>query len=114
MARLLRQNARLLGRAYTTGHLYSLGWYPGATHNPATGHRVWGEVYEIINDLILSELDQYEGIQHRPHDDYARREVPVWLVGSGLVPTQVRCQMYVYCQDTTGLSLIESGDFLRP
>lgn len=109
---LLGQNARLLGRAYTTGYLYSLGWYPGATHDPATRHRVWGEIYELHNELILTELDDYEGIRYRPDDDYARRDVPAWLADAHPETAPLRCQMYVFQQPTAGLTRIESGVFL--
>lgn len=107
MAQLLRQNARLLGHGYVPGRLFNLGWYPGATYEPDSPHRVWGDVFALTNEDILSQLDEYEGISHHPDDEYARREVPVQLGKD-----QVRCQMYVFAKVDGQQEVIESGNYV--
>ena len=101
MAQLLRQNARLIGHGYVPGRLFDLGWYPGATYEPDSPHRVWGDVFALTNDTILTQLDDYEG------NEYARIDVPVQMEES-----QVRCQMYVFVKADGQQRLIESGNFV--
>ena len=108
MAQLLRQQARLLGHGWVPGRLFNLGWYPGATHEPDSAYRVWGDVFQLSDETILAQLDEYEGIEHHPDDEYARREVPVHM-GGEVVP----CQMYVFLKVDGHQTLIESGNFLE-
>ena len=107
MAQLLRQHARLLGHGCVPGRLFNLGWYPGATHEPDSPHRVWGDVYELTDEAILFRLDDYEGIEGYPDDEYARRDVPVQMGEQ-----EVRCQMYVFLKADESLTVIESGNYL--
>ena len=107
MAHLLRQNAHSLGTGYVPGRLFDLGWYPGATYEPDSPHRVWGEVFALTDDSILTQLDTYEGIHGHPDDEYARRDVPVQMGDH-----QVRCQMYVFVKADGQQKVIESGNFL--
>ncbi|MEZ0609245.1 gamma-glutamylcyclotransferase [Fibrella sp. WM1] len=113
MADLLRQHAHLLGHGNVPGRLFDLGWYPGATYEPDSTFRVWGDVYELTDDTILTRLDEYEGIQNHPDDEYARREVPVQMSNGQAHLGQVRCQMYIYLKTDGQPRLIESGNFLR-
>jgi gamma-glutamylcyclotransferase (GGCT)/AIG2-like uncharacterized protein YtfP len=106
MAQLLRQNARLLGHGYVPGRLFNLGWYPGATYEPDSPHRVWGDVYELTNETVLTQLDDYEGIEGHPEDEYARLNVPVQME-----TTQVRAEMYVFLRADGTHEWIESGNF---
>src|SRR5205809_606997 len=82
MAQLLRKNARLTGHGYVPGRLFDLGWYPGATYESDSKYRVWGDVFTLTDESILKQLDDYEGIENHPDDEYARRNVPVQLVGN--------------------------------
>ena len=100
MAQLLRQNARFIGHGYVPGRLFDLGWYPGATYEPDSSHRVWGDVFFLTDNTILTQLDNYEG------DEYARIDVPVQMGD-----TQVRCQMYVFLKPDGHQRLIESGNY---
>lgn len=114
MAQLLRQNARLIGHGYVPGRLFDLGWYPGATYEPDSPYRVWGDVFTLTDETILKQLDEYEGVKGDPDDEYARRDVPVQLVDSQL-PQQtsdVSCQMYVYLKADGQQTLIKSGNYL--
>ena len=58
---LARQNARLIGRAKIRGKLLDLGEFPGAIKSSHPGDVVFGELYELHGDAVLSELDVYEG-----------------------------------------------------
>ncbi len=107
MAQLLRQNSRLVGHGYVPGRLFDLGWYPGATYEPDSVYRVWGDVYALTDNSILKQLDEYEGIENHPDDEYARRDVPVQMDNK-----QVRCQMYVFLKSDGPQKLIESGNYL--
>jgi gamma-glutamylcyclotransferase (GGCT)/AIG2-like uncharacterized protein YtfP len=106
IAQLLHQNARLLGHGHVAGRLFNLGWYPGATCEPGSPYRVWGDVYELIDERILVQLDEYEGITGHPDDEYARRNVPV-QVGA----VEVRAEMYVFLKADGTQEWIESGNF---
>ncbi|ARK11626.1 gamma-glutamylcyclotransferase family protein [Fibrivirga algicola] len=109
MAQLLRKNARLLGHGYVPGRLFDLGWYPGATYEPDSLYRVWGDVFTLTDDQsILKQLDDYEGIENHPDDEYARIDVPVQMGDE-----QVTCQMYVFLKADGQQTLIESGNYLR-
>ncbi len=108
MAQLLRQHAQLLGHGWVPGRLFNLGWYPGATYEPDSTYRVWGDLFQLSDDTILTRLDDYEGIKHHPDDEYARREVPVHMSDEA-----ISCQMYVFLKVDGHQTLIESGNFLE-
>ena len=117
MAQLLRQNARLIGHGYVPGRLFDLGWYPGATYEPDSPFRVWGDVFALTNSTILTQLDDYEGITHHTGDEYARIDVPVQLIDNQTSaiqanPRWVRCQMYVFLKADGQQRLIKSGSYL--
>jgi len=108
MAQLLRKNARFVGHGYVPGRLFDLGWYPGATYEPDSTHRVWGDVFTLTDESILKQLDEYEGIENHPDDEYARIDVPVQMGDE-----QLLCQMYVFLKTDGQQTLIESGNYLR-
>ncbi|MBO0933684.1 gamma-glutamylcyclotransferase family protein [Fibrella aquatilis] len=108
MAQLLRQHGQLLGHGWVLGRLFNLGWYPGATYEAGSAYRVWGDVFQLTDETILTQLDDYEGIKHHPDDEYARREVPVHMADE-IMP----CQMYVFLKANGQQTLIESGNFLE-
>lgn len=107
MAHLLRQHSRLVGHGYVPGRLFDLGWYPGATYEPDSTYQVWGDIFALTEDSILKQLDDYEGIENHPDDEYARREVLVQMSSK-----QVPCQMYVFLKSDGQQTLIESGNYL--
>ncbi|WP_375445999.1 gamma-glutamylcyclotransferase [uncultured Fibrella sp.] len=116
MAQLLRKNADFVGHGYVPGRLLDLGWYPGATYEPDSPYRVWGDVFALTDETILKQLDDYEGIDNHPDDEYARQEVLVQLVsdasGEPISPREVRCQMYVFMRADGQQTRIKSGNFL--
>jgi gamma-glutamylcyclotransferase (GGCT)/AIG2-like uncharacterized protein YtfP len=51
---------KFAGRGWISGKLFDLGIYPAAV--PATGSRVWGEVFELVDaPKVLAALDRIEG-----------------------------------------------------
>ena len=61
--RLLR-SAQFVGSASVRGRLYDLGRYPGLVRERANDGRVFGELYELPDDVAkraLRNLDEYEG-----------------------------------------------------
>ena len=73
--RLLR-NARFVKGASISGSLYDLGRYPGVARDSRARRRVFGELYEIPDDIAdraLRALDRYEG------SEFSRRRVWVTL-----------------------------------
>jgi gamma-glutamylcyclotransferase (GGCT)/AIG2-like uncharacterized protein YtfP len=102
---------RRIGAAYTRGHLYDLGEYPGAILDAGCGRRIIGEVLELTDDeSILSALDRYEGFD--PDDPgaglFVRTDCHVILENG----EEIECWVYVYNGEISSAKLIESGDYL--
>ena len=98
MAHRLRAGGKLLGRGRTSGVLYDLGVYPGATFAGDARSRVVGEVYAVRHgSRLIAELDYYEGapqdgegemyglVGTRATLSYALKRPPYWAkpVASG-------------------------------
>ena len=108
----LRIDPHLLyvGRGTIEAALFDLGIYPAAV--PASGGRVWGEVYEMTHvSIVLAALDEIEGF--RPGEPetslYTRRLTPVRLDGGG----DVEAWAYFYNAPLGRAERIESGDYLE-
>ena len=85
MAHRLRAGGKLLGRGRTSGVLYDLGVYPGATFAGDARSRVVGEVYAVRHgSRLIAELDYYEGApQDGEGEMYGLVEVEVELDAGG-------------------------------
>ncbi|NCV77998.1 MAG: gamma-glutamylcyclotransferase [Burkholderiaceae bacterium] len=64
-AKHLHAKARCLGPARMPGILYQVTWYPGATdrlnhHANASESWVYGELWQLDTELLLTEIDRYE------------------------------------------------------
>ena len=64
-AKHLHAKARCLGAARMPGILYQVTWYPGATdrlnhHANASESWVYGELWQLDTELLLTEIDHYE------------------------------------------------------
>src|SRR3712207_2285424 len=108
----LRINSHLvyIGRGTIEAALFDLGIYPAAV--PASGGRVWGEVYEMTHSsIVLAALDEIEG--YRPEEPeaslYTRRLTSVRLDGGG----DVDAWAYFYNAPLGRAERIESGDYLE-
>src|SRR5713226_7977498 len=60
-ARLLREQADLIGAGRVRGTLYDLDDYPGLVVPANTQRWVRGEVYRMKDRKLLAALDEYEG-----------------------------------------------------
>jgi gamma-glutamylcyclotransferase (GGCT)/AIG2-like uncharacterized protein YtfP len=108
MALWLRRTATLVGPATIDGRLYQVADYPGLV--PGVGGLVHGDLFTLTDAVAtLAVLDDYEecAAHHPPPQEY-RRERRVVESGAGPVEAWV----YAYALDTTGLALIDGGDFL--
>lgn len=102
----LHANSTFVGRAYFTGRLFRVGWYPGAVYDSAAATLVHGEVYALQQPAeTLSLLDEYEGLDGDV-GEYLRVIVPVSVLGQ-----TVDCWVYVYNYPTANLVQLASGDF---
>lgn len=87
--------------------LYDLGAYPGVIESSNADHRVYGEVYTLVDDKALAQLDDYEGCSERfaePHE-YIRKKLPARSPDGAIVLAWV----YVFNGDASNLKCIESG-----
>lgn len=93
------------------GQLYSLGTYPALLlREPA--YPVLGELYQITDaDKLWPLLDQYEGIGSGFTEPYEYRKAQVSVTcADGMQRLAIA---YLYNGEPTGLTLINSGDFLQ-
>ena len=69
--------ARFVSRAYTLGKLYDIGRFPGLVSSKNAEEKVWGEVYEIVDqENLFIFLDDYEGCTDAdPQPHRYRREL---------------------------------------
>lgn len=102
-AGLLESQGRFLGAARTRGRLYSLGKYPGAISDKASGEWIQGEVFLLKQPArILRALDRYEGPK------FERAVAPVELASG----RQIDAWAYFYrAEPSTGR--IRSGRWAR-
>lgn len=102
---LLARRAREIGPGRVRGRLYDLGPYPAAVPSPHPEHRVRGLVYRIeegLRELLLGELDRYEGAEYR------RQVASVVLEGGEVVQAWV----YFYARTPPPGREIASGDYV--
>jgi gamma-glutamylcyclotransferase (GGCT)/AIG2-like uncharacterized protein YtfP len=107
----LVEQLREIGAAYTRGHLYDLGKYPGAILDANCDRRIIGEVLELPDDKsVLAALDHYEGFDGNNRDAglFVRTECHV-ILDNG---EEIECWVYVYNGEIASAKLIESGDYL--
>lgn len=112
MHQLLAQHSRFIGKARYQGRLYQVDYYPGAVPSHNSTDQVMGELYQLLQpDLLLPELDNYEECSPQfasPHE--YRRELQNIRLDNGNI---VIAWVYVYNRNTDGLTLIQTGDFLK-
>lgn len=108
-AKVLHKQAQFQGNGSFPGMLYAVSWYPGATHDPTSATRVYGEIYKMTDAAaMLHLLDEYEEVTTDEQASmYLRRIIPITLEGG----TVLNCWTYLYNQPVTHLLKIESGKF---
>ena len=101
---------RYIGRGSIQGSLFDLGLYPAAV--PAQEGFVWGEVYEITDEVtVLAALDEIEGYRHDDSDRslYRRLKAEVALPDGG----NAMAWVYFYNAPLGRAPRITSGDYLE-
>lgn len=90
-----------------SGALYDLGPYPVVRVEEAG--TVKGELYELVDDSLLCELDEYEGYHGR--DDTCRYRRRIVHVECDDMTVQAWVYAYNPRRNLTGAVLVESGDY---
>lgn len=77
---LLASRAEYLGRGVIVGQLFDLGEYPAAVKSSSANDLITGEVYELKDNRLLGQLDEYEEYQPGNLTSlFYRERVEVWL-----------------------------------
>jgi gamma-glutamylcyclotransferase (GGCT)/AIG2-like uncharacterized protein YtfP len=103
----LLKGSRRIGKASFWGNLYDVGSYPGLIESWDAGAVVHGELYEV-SPSQLRELDKHEACGVEDGQEYVRRVCQV----KGPNRKWVNAYVYIYNKDTSGLRLIEGGDYV--
>jgi gamma-glutamylcyclotransferase (GGCT)/AIG2-like uncharacterized protein YtfP len=109
-ARLLQEEASLIGTATIPGHLFDLGLYPGALYDEKSKNKIHGEVYEFAGNKIVLELDFYEGNWEKlkTPNEFIRKSIPVFFDNDW-----TDCWFYQYNLDYRSYPLIKSGNYAQ-
>lgn len=102
-ADFLRRSGRYVGVAHVPARLYRIDWYPGIVLASMGEDRVVGDLFEILDSAVLTELDQYEG-----STEYRRVETEAILEGGA----RIKCWVYEYILPVDESRQIASGDWL--
>ena len=89
---------RFVGPCRLPGVLYHLGPYPGVSEGEGEVH---GELFEILDETVIVELDEFEG------PEYERRDV-------GLLEPEGRAWVYVLVRRPPESRRIASGRWVDP
>ncbi|MEO6979433.1 MAG: gamma-glutamylcyclotransferase family protein [Mucilaginibacter sp.] len=93
------------------GKLYDIGEYPGAIAAINGNNYVHGKIYRLNNaEQVFKQLDYYEGFgPEEAQPNLFTRALLTIEVGT----ETVECWVYLYNLPVAGLTLIESGIYLR-
>ena len=111
MSQYLESKSEFIGQGFMHGTLYKVKFYPGATFEPDSNTKVWGEVYELENpDQVFAVLDTYEDYNPKKPNKglFIRDIVPVDVLGETMY-----CSAYIYNHTTDGLEVLDSGYYLK-
>ncbi|GAB3928895.1 gamma-glutamylcyclotransferase family protein [Mucilaginibacter myungsuensis] len=105
---LLKNNSKYISPGSFNGLLYDLGEYPGALYIPALDRKVYGDIVELTDLSILTQLDEYEGYGETEEQPnlYIRQIVPV-ETGNEMID----CWAYIYNFPVDDSQLIPSGRY---
>lgn len=108
---IVARHCNYFSDGYLRGKLYNVDNYPAAIESTNPKDKVYGELYEIADHLILPQLDAYEECTHQfpePHE-YSRKKQRITLFDGGSVSAWV----YIFNRDVSNLIPIQSGDYLQ-
>lgn len=112
MAAKLSAACKLVSLGYIKeAKLFKIDWYPALLHEGTEEDIVTGDIYELEDDELLLELDEYEGLGVGPPPyEYRREMVKVYTDHQAY-----DCWVYWYnIPLPPKAEQIESGDFLNP
>ncbi|TAL54012.1 MAG: gamma-glutamylcyclotransferase [Methylovulum sp.] len=101
---LLANSCDYFSGGYMHGKLYAVNHYPGAVESARHEDKVFGELYRIVDDTVLTRLDDYEECSDDfplPHE-YLRKPLPIHLRGGASVLAWV----YIYNRGIANLRRI--------
>lgn len=105
----LQKHAINLGKAYISGELFKINYYPGAVYIPDSNKKVYGELYVSKRiDFILKNLDIYEEcdiMSPLPHE-YKKD-----IILTNFETFEIKAWTYLYNFNTEDLVQIPSGYF---
>lgn len=113
-AHYLNQHAIHFGKGHIHARLYKVTWYPAIRLMDDPEYRVYGEVFELPftkREMILHELDGYEGIYHSnaESEEYERVLTDVVLEDG----RTIRAWVYNYKNNLPDDHAIASGDYIK-
>ncbi len=113
-AHFLNSNAQLVGEATINAKLFKVSWYPAIVLSNNEAEKVHGEIYELeqINkEVVLHELDGYEGIYdtNEASEEYERILTEATLKNG----KKYTCWVYNYKASVENAMQIKSGDYLH-
>ena len=111
IAQHLSRGARLAGTGYIQAKLYDLGEYPGAIPSSNPHDKVYGQVFEILDESIFPALDDYEGCgpQDTPPYEFKRERVKI----TSSIPSLRYAWTYLYARPIHSNRLIQTGDYVK-
>jgi gamma-glutamylcyclotransferase (GGCT)/AIG2-like uncharacterized protein YtfP len=107
--RKLHDCSEFIGSGWITGQLYQIRHYPGVIESASCNDKVYGELYRLNDQTLLSLLDDYEECSSafpEPHE-YLRKTVNVTLSGG----QKKQAWAYIYNYPVNPAWRILSGRF---
>lgn len=109
MSDFLSKNSTFISDGFVNGKLLDVGDFPALVLDKNS--KVFGSVYQLKSNRVLSILDAYEGFdeQNPTESLYLRTQIEVDLTDK----TNLNCWIYVYNKSTKNLQEITSGNYLE-
>ena len=107
-SQLIQKHCRFIGDACMPGYIFDVGDFPGAVFDPRSPYKVYGELYEVLQDQekLISELDHFEEIgPDFPEPQLYRKEIIQIPVNQ----KTMACLVYIYNLEWKHLPLITKG-----
>jgi gamma-glutamylcyclotransferase (GGCT)/AIG2-like uncharacterized protein YtfP len=111
VARYLSHGARLIGTGYIQAKLFDLGEYPGAIASSNPQDKVYGQIFEILDESLFSILDDYEGCGPNDSKPFEFRRERMSVISSA--PNVRSAWVYFYNWPVGKNPLIRTGDYLK-
>ena len=104
-----------MGAAWMPGRLFRVEWYPGALYEPLGQGKVYGELYELSDPMmLLTQLDLYEGTGEAFRQPWEYIRVQVSVQADAASENSIVAWTYLYNHPVERLALLPSGNFRLP